>query len=291
MPQIDDREFVAYAIEKLLPLLRSAIVPIYLIHEAFPKQVGTGTLFRIADLRLIVTAAHVFRLAELENTNGLYTNDLVQGAALIPLNGKYHVDSEQDLAVLALSDKQVSSLLNREFLSVQVAERTLRKPHKGWYAIHGYPSCWTLCDDQEMSSTCRPYTRIARLFSSSTESLLGYDEDRHILLDHKLDNSIAPSSLLPDTPSAVGGISGSSIWQLFRDGTPHEFWTPDEARIIAVETSIYKSGRIVKGTRWAFVNHIIHECFPDYRAPLALMIPEKAPPNGDLEGLQRYSLS
>jgi hypothetical protein len=287
-----DNAIVEKLTDQLLPRLRAATVPLFYIREEYPAnpiQVGSGTLFRVAGVSFLVTAAHVYRIM-VTHGGGLYTHDLADGSEFVPLNGKYHFDVEQDLAVIALSELQVDALPNREYLSIQCTDRLLRGFHEGWYVIHGYPNCWSLVELEAQTSVVRPYTRIVRLFAGKTHNLENYDEGRHRLLDHAHGKSLTPSTLKEDLPECVSGISGSSIWRLIRDGDPTERWDLENAQIVGTETHVYKDGRIVRGTRWAFVHYIIWKCFPELRGPLNIVIPERAPPNGDLEGLVRISI-
>lgn len=281
------KEFVADATDKLLPLLRAAVIPLYLVRDIAPIPHGTGTLFQVADSKFLVTAAHVFLDAMRPECEGLYTHDFEEGSQLIPLDGKYHFDNDQDIAVLCLSETQTRALSSRKYLRVSDADRTMRQLDEGWYVVHGYPACWTRVDLSERTAICRPYTRITRLYEGTTSVLMNFNEHRHVLLDHRDFNSLNPNSLKEDTPEHVRGISGSSVWQLCRDGDPLDAWTPDHARIVAVETAVYKSGRVIRGTRWLFAYHIIQTSFPELQAPLDIVIPEKAPPNGNVDGLTR----
>jgi hypothetical protein len=284
-----DKLEIARLTDQLLPKLRSAVVPIYFICESkpvVPVQIGTGTLFRVADRSFLVTASHVFRVSE-AHSGGLYTHDMAQGAEFVPLNGQYHIDDDNDVTVLSLTERQTESLPTRKFLRVCETDRTLRQPDDGWYVVHGYPTCWSIVEVEKESAISRPYTRITRLYQGRTVSFDEYDCRRHVLLDHTNVSTLAPTSLKSDQPDGVHGISGCSIWQVFRDGDSIDSWIPEKARIIGVETGVFKDGRIVKGTRWAFVYHIIYTCFPELRSPLEIIVPEKAPPNGNLEGLTR----
>jgi hypothetical protein len=287
-----ENSFIEELTDQLLPKLRAATVPIFLIREeqpAKPIQIGSGTLFRVADVSFLVTAAHVYRIT-VDHGGGIYTHDLADGSEFVPLNGTYHFDAEQDLAVIALSGRQIHALPTREYLDIQSTDRLIRRLHEGWYVIHGYPSCWTIVNPEAQTSVVRPYTRIVRLFNGRTHNLVNYDENRHILLDHEPSSSFTQSMLKGDSPKYAGGISGSSIWRVIRDGDPHQNWNPENAQIVATETHVYKNGRNVRGTRWAFVYYIIWKCFPELRAPLNIVIPERAPPNGDLEGLVRITI-
>lgn len=157
-------------------------------------------------------------------------------------------------------------------------------------AIHGYPGDWCTQRDGVKEVDLRPYTRLVRYYEGGTRNFSDYDDACHLLLNHRPNETLAPEMLIGNQPSTLHGISGSSVWQLLRDGDPPERCTQEAARIVAIETGVYRGGKVVKATRWASVEHILRDVFPDLQRPLSVITPEPIPPDGNVDGLSRISV-
>ncbi len=103
----------------------------------------------------------------------------------------------------------------------------------------------------------------------------GYDPKQHILLEVPKDRTIDMHGAEAELPHSLAGISGSSLWQAYREGSSSRTWSADDATIVAVQTGTFRNGTVVKGTRWWVVNTIIHEKYPGLAGPLSIIIRRK----------------
>jgi hypothetical protein len=74
----------------------------------------------------------------------------------------------------------------------------------------------------------------------------------------------SPAEMLPK----LNGISGCSVWQVFRGGRDASRWSSTDIRIVAVQTGVYK--RSIKGTRRGAVAYLLSRQYPELRPHLTL---------------------
>ena len=282
-------EWLCERASELLPTLWSSVIPLLYVTETRAGVQGTGTLLQIADRRFVITAEHVVR-DYLANKLGIYTTDYADAKELVPLNGKVVYESDWDIAILEVEDKAADALPNRQFLRTCYADRFGSPLHDGWTVIHGFPSSWTTgrYDDRELN--IRPYTRIATYYAGDKQRLPGFDERAHIALDHRSDRVLTPHVLREDSPSSLYGISGSTIWQIFRAGESQNEWKAENAKILGIETAVYGGGKYVKAIRWIAVECIFRHAFPELASAMDVVVPERQRPDGNVEGLELFDL-
>src|SRR6185369_1076492 len=92
MKQLSQNEIDAFPYKMWLaikPMIVGCTTPIYAIARGgVPSQLGTGSLFRVADKNFMVTAAHVREKAEKHKLNLFLSGDALRGK-LVPLRGAY----------------------------------------------------------------------------------------------------------------------------------------------------------------------------------------------------------
>ena len=113
------------------------------------------------------------------------------------------------------------------------------------------------------------------LYEGDTSMFSGYDANKHVLVEVPKDRSTDPQDAEQELPHSLNGISGSSVWQAYREGSSGRDWTLDDAMIVAVQTGTFRNGTVIKGTRWWIVDVIIREKYPSLGAALSLAIPRK----------------
>jgi hypothetical protein len=165
----------------LMPLFSSCVVPIFGGQNGAATQCGTGTLFRVAGVSFLVTAAHVADIKTKHHID-LYVTDSPQGSQGVPLEGKVHFESNLDVAVVELKPELVKQLPNRKFLTVHHADRANRRITKGTYYIHGYPNCWSDPRPQEKLTWVKPFTYATTLYEGYAGNFDRYNEHLHVLL-------------------------------------------------------------------------------------------------------------
>ena len=78
----------------------------------------------------------------------------------------------------------------------------------------------------------------------------------------------------PQLPAQLEGISGCAIWEL-SDVPVKEDWSVDEAKVVAVETSVYpdRKYKAIRGTKWRWVAMVLADMHPEIRESFKLRLP------------------
>jgi hypothetical protein len=266
------RAFLDRVWQELKPRFNQCITPLGFARGGELGVFGTGTLFRVADLSLLVTASHVFERAK-EEGRELAICDARQGAMAVPLVGRVSGHTAYDVAVFELAPETVAEIPNRSFMSVHQADRRNRRPARGTYCVCGFPEALAGVEGAPTKLTAIPHTEFATLYMGDTDSLLNYEPAFHILLDTpRGDGERLDTSPLP-VPDRLHGMSGCSVWQVYYEGLSTKHWTPDDAVVVGVQTGVYRKGNIIKATRWHVVDQVIRHAYPELAGPLDLHIP------------------
>ena len=275
-PEIYTRIF-----DELPQIVWEYTVPILVFHEHALRPHATGTLFQFGDHRLLVSAAHVLLDAH-ENGAELF---IVAGKdRIVPLSGDAWFSSRNtfddygsfDLAVWNLREPAASALSDCKF-----ARRTNISFEddltSGIYFVMGFPVEWgyVTMPTQEQLGTMHlnAISYVTHPFDGSTTSMRNFN-DRHNVLFH-IDRSQIFDVTGNDCsfPQSVVGISGCSVWKTFGDAMQPEKWNAYDARIVAVQTSVYAKSGALKATRWGGVATVIHKAFPELRRVLDIALP------------------
>lgn len=273
-------DFVARAYHAMVPLWRRSVLPIFVGAYDQGAVQGTGTLFRIEREHFLVTAAHV--LEDVPDGFSLCVADEPDGSAPLVLPREVWTvrDKAIDVAVWPLDAEFVRALPNREFLTLTSVELSPGPLRNGLFYIRGYPS--RMAVKTPLRLHVEPFS-YASLLHRPEDKLPNYDPNRHVLLRVEREGNVStegePVIMPRHIDDALEGISGSSMWQLIRP--PRAWptwtlerarevskeslanWTPDEARVVAVQTHVYGVSRYVKGTRWQAALAIILNHHPD----------------------------
>lgn len=261
--------------EDLRPMFENSVIPILGEQDEGLVQCGTGTLLAVADARFLVTAAHVTEWAtEFEVT--LYISSGLRDDFCVALHGEVaHTDDPHDIAIWKLQPDTVAALDGRVFLNHSRIDLSPLPPKNGWFQVFGYPTVWSDVRHEEEATVCQAFSYGARLYTETAEKLIGCDPSIHLLLkvftQKTVDSTGAPASL----PDNLEGISGCSLWQVYREGRDPAQWTKDDARILAVQTQIYSDTDqiIVRGTTWRTVIEMLKRNYPELRKPLQIHLP------------------
>jgi hypothetical protein len=244
-------------------------------------QLGTGTLFRIADKSFVITAAHVIRTAsDLNQTLGIGgagMNFVALSETAICSNDTRagFTQDSFDVAVVPLTSEQVSRLEESTFLRLDdVSFSPVDK--NNFVSIFGFPHIWsTQSTEQQPMMTSKAFQFTTDVYSGPTSGLSNYSEQYHLLLnanrEHVYDEKGTPTQFqtLDGQPAMfpqhVGGISGCSVWRIGDGNKPPTEWDADQPKLIAVQTGVYPQRHIIKSTRWIAVCTLFHEAFPELR--------------------------
>jgi len=264
--QGDSRAFIHATMEGLDRVFSKSIVPLFAGVQGKAVQCGTGTLLRIADRQFLVTAAHVCTLVK-EHAHGMCIFDDRSGSEAVPLSGSVLMaGGAPDFAIIELRESLVQALPNRRFLSLTDVDLASREPAKGLFCLWGYPSCWYRRDDQSGRISTVAVRLVTALFEGYRENLRDYDPRTHLLFTAPDDTNAFPGG----HPESLHGFSGSSVWQVWRQGDPPAWWKPEDAKIIGVQTGVYCKPGALKATRWVPVLKAIWDGFPHLRGAIRL---------------------
>ncbi len=251
------------------------------------SQIGTGTLLAVADMRFVVTAAHVIGQAQEREltlgisggSSGLFT--ALTGQCLLTGSSKRNEgDDKHDVAIYLLDERQTRRLIGVEY--VRIADVSFKPDlSNGLFVVTGFPGIWSthLTGDEEvMKSKLLQYGTYS--FTGSTSALAGYDPQHHFLMQatpsQLLDHTGSPTSFrtrsgYPAQMSTdLGGISGCSVWLVGNMTVPATQWGKSECKLVGVETGVFQSRGAIKATRWNAVASLLYNAFPSLRPSIEL---------------------
>ncbi|MBK5275740.1 MAG: hypothetical protein JJE30_11890 [Desulfuromonadales bacterium] len=250
------------------------------------RHFGTGTLFSVADRNFVVTAAHVIRSAYADKAtvgiSGGVSDFIATPDSWILSNGLHGRNGLDlfDVAVCALNENQVAKLRSRIFLRLSDISFS-DDLSQGYFLISGFPQIWsTACDQQVDTMKLRLLHFSTFSYQGDTAGLDGYDARYHLLLDAKHDDLLDKSGdkiqfrmrsgASARMPNDLQGVSGCSVWQIGDLRTPPHQWRSDQARLVAVQTSVYSKRSLIKATRWNALSTLLYTAFPELRPAIEL---------------------
>jgi len=141
LEEFEVAQFLQRACLEIEPILRASVLPLLVKYQGRLAQLGTGTLFQVADASFIVTASHVVEEAA-KRRLPLFTFDCVETGQAISLQQadfQAYTEPLVDVAIARLSNEIVRAMPNRRFLSVHQTERDLPRPRLSGGWLHGNP--------------------------------------------------------------------------------------------------------------------------------------------------------
>lgn len=234
-------------------------------------QMGTGTLFRVADEHFLVTAWHVFEGIERRGEDPLVWSG--DPPVLTPLIGTlYSTGKAVDIAIFHLDPALVAGLVGKRFLRLSDVEFR-RDLGNGWYFLHGYPFCDSHPSKDLLTTLQGEFTYGAGLYAGKTTGFGSYRPEFHILLAYDGESRHADDGSPAELPRSLGGISGSSVWLGFSERHVMDDWTPMLAKVVGVQTMVYSDKKVAQATRWAGVAVVIWKNFLPLRDQLRPHLP------------------
>lgn len=244
-----------------------SVLPVYGIQGDKPVQDRTGVLLGIAGQGFMITAAHDLK-AITDNGIPLFVTSPRPGQGGIQLVGELHATEEAvlDVAVVKLNASTKSMLddAGATFLRcTDVDQRATVAP--ALYFVRGYPH---ECNASPMTLT----TVLYQGEQPPANDDFPFDPSSHLLLDHNryLRRGRGEEFRSP----RISGMSGGGIWRLTTKPPPFTGWTPDERRLVAIQTKC-GHGRFLKGTWIKHAFGLIFDRCPDLRKVMSssLFIP------------------
>ncbi|WP_208280498.1 trypsin-like peptidase domain-containing protein [Massilia oculi] len=216
---------------------------------------ATGTLFRIGEQHLIITARHVF--------DDVMPEWLAYPAA--PMGGDTHTLGEYtvfkpkekhvDVAVLRLESAETIDRLTKswQFLSLEnVARPVDNAPDKAFF-VAGYPGAMTQMVGAKLHGNfVAVYSQL--IPETPLEAKKPVVPDLDMFFDYgKKAQKVGGGEI--DSPE-LPGVSGASVWQI---GQVDGIWTPEAAvRVVGVQSS-YKHSEFFRAKSWLAVAQVLDQ--------------------------------
>ncbi len=241
-PMGDDREHIQNFIFRVT-------IPILFDHGgAGIDQVGTGTLFSIADRYFFITAQHVIdefdlrKIAFPETPRGIATHRF--GRHAIIGNGGSNID----VAVLELLDDIAIQKLKKGWQCLTPRNlSTIRDLRR--YVVAGYPSKLVIKRGNRIGGT---------LVTIYTDKLYEWPENADPPPDTRFDLFFYYGRSAEDRQGyqaelpRLNGISGSPVWQYEPEGGAPSCAPESVVKVIAIQTG-YRYGEYIRATDWRVV--------------------------------------
>lgn len=279
------RRVIASIAESVPPSLFNSTVIVVKANRPYVRQLGTGILFRVANHRFVVTAAHAIRDASASNsTLGISGN----GGHFVAVPGTW-LYSEQsggddpfDVAVHLLTDGEVQKLEGKPFLEisdVSFGEDGMNEDERACFVLCGFPHIWaTSCEEGSDEMRLKALQFSAFRYGGSTAGLAGFNPRYHLLLDANDEDIFDDAGSEADFrlrqghrarwPHDIAGASGCSVWRLGNPQRSVHERTMKDARLVGVLTSVYAKPALIKATKWVAVTTLLHAAFPELRAEI-----------------------
>jgi hypothetical protein len=241
-----------------------------------PAGLGSGTCIEIGGVFLVATAAHVLldtTLKQVTVVGSVTRTDLAPRLIACGHRGGGAHDAV-DVGWIQL-DPRAAKAIGKTFVPLdRLSLEAVELASLSW--IYGYPSerldrrghkgkPWYLINAIGYLTQVRKGTNAA---SASPE--------HDVFLDWPDDvNEEAPSGWLKQTPNAPG-LSGAGIWQV--NTHSKQLWSPESARLVAIECSWSREYRWLRGTLVGHWLKMVAEDLPQLAAVIepVLAAPPKA---------------
>jgi hypothetical protein len=240
-------------------------------------QFGTGTLLKVADDVLLVTAAHVIRQAY-QQDKGLC---VATGNSFTQIYGDWYLSESDafDIAALRLPKNVVSELKAVSYFRLQDIDFSSDLSN-GIFCLFGYPGLLSKpSTPKDTMMSLKPFQYTTYAYPGETGGLSAYQERYHLLLDggEELKDVEGKPVLFHDrngnrlqVPRDLGGISGCSVWKIGDRNRPLSQWKQYRPRVVAVQTGVYPERQVIKATRWVAISTLLYEAYPDLRPVMSL---------------------
>jgi hypothetical protein len=290
MNRTDRRELQRSINAKIAPAIPSwawdSTVAVVVIDRPRVHQLGSATLFQIADAHCVVTAAHVLQSAsDRDKTVGI-SGGLDHYFVPVAENwvrsspGTGDTPDRYDLAVYRLPDNAVEKLSRMQFF--RLSDATFDPPGpRAVYTLFGFPGVWTEPISSETDRlSVKPLEFTTYTYDGNLGGIRHYDPQLHILL-------AAGSEDLTDlkahrSNSAIASANACAYLSVCRGladvayGTSAIWTCPSNGGLSAMPgwwgwpaPSIKHTARV---TRWIAVTTLIDAAFPDLRPVLKLLV-------------------
>lgn len=271
---------VAARIDSLMPwqLAWNSTVALLVVQAQRLQAFGTGTLLKIADEHLLITATHVIEDANAQNLL-LLRADMKRKEDVIPLEAEAILGERDglDVAILRLRPQVVERLGDGVFLRLDhfCYEQSISD---AMFAVMGFPAIMASHENGIVSIT--KFHHVAPAFEGDVSTLLGFDARTHFLVDAGLVGTRTVDGKQLEFrrktgesaafPKELGGISGGSVWKIADNPADTIKRQPNSGKMIGVATSVYSKSQCIKASRLSGAIRMLRDALPELRNPIDL---------------------
>lgn len=282
----DPRHDVIRCLDRCIPAtVMDCTVAIVQTTGPLVRQLGTGILFRVADHRFVVTAAHVLATAQDANST-IGVSHAHGGFIALPgtwlrttANDGGTRNDPYDVALRHLTDEETNRFHGKTFQTladVSFGEHSLEDHPNACFLLCGFPSIWsTTSASAAETMRLKVLQYSAFRYEGTTAGLAAFESRLHFLLDAKEEDVFdgrgnettfrLRQGQRARWPQDVAGISGCGVWRLGNPRLPVEVWRADDVRLVGLLTSVYAKPSLIKATKWIAVTTLLNEAFPALR--------------------------
>lgn len=224
---------------------------LYIVEGPPITKYASGTLFAVGSQHFLITAGHVVN--EIRESGCELRIGMGNPSRPQPIGANddaMAVDAINDVAVIRLPSDLIPRLYGSRFL--QLENIALNADLEDWRCVlFGYLATGTQPNKDYSELLLHNFMHWTTKYEGHVNAD-SYDRSRHLLVEyHPMGWSIR-DGIPCDSPKSLQGLSGSSLWRIFKPKHIEDGWTTDTAKVVAVENVVYDD-RIVRCTRWELV--------------------------------------
>lgn len=235
---------------------KQVTVPILYDDPAVLDQVGTGTLFTVADRYFLVTAAHLFDRTD--PARFAVPSNPIRDPNPSTL-GRYELyrpkEDFVDIAVLELLESATIDKVKTGW-RILTLRNVWRASARGVFALCGYPSARARRVGTHLigGSLMTAYSERMPNVPENAEQPVHPELDLFFYYDLEATGIDGKPLKTPH----LGGTSGASVWE-YREPAGNAIWTPERAfKIVGVQSS-FRKGDFFRAKSWTFVLEILRK--------------------------------
>jgi hypothetical protein len=273
-------------IEALMPWDTAwASTVVILITRGKSLQVlGSGTLLKIGEESLLVTATHVIEDAGAVNLCIIRANQ-TRKEDIIPLEADAILSDRDglDVAVLRLKPNVAANFTNKDYLRLDQFCCEKEDLSEAMFAVIGFPKIMAGQENGILKFT--KFFHVAPAFEGNGFAFRGFSPDAHFLVDADLAETRTidgkPMEFRTrqgqeaDFPGELGGISGGSVWKLGDNPIDLAQRTPRSGKLVGVITGTYSNTTCMLASRWSSVMEMLRDAIPEIRGELICCHPRR----------------
>jgi hypothetical protein len=141
------------------------------------------------------------------------------------------------------------------------------------YFLAGFPCEWNPAILNTGSVPCEYFALLTRAYKGKLNTST-YDLRFHLLLGVSRSTTKQLQGNSRQLPDSLVGISGASVWVTHHERNHGQLWTPEHARVVAVETRVYGDAHeVVRATHIGAILRLVFDVYTDLRPVLRFHMP------------------